>query len=208
MNPEPDKTARARRPSARTEIWNLPNAITMGRLLLIPPVLWLLEAQTSSRALAAAVLFVVAALLDVVDGWLARRRDEVTFFGKFMDPLADKIMVAALLVYLVGHGRLAAWAAVVLVAREFYISGLRMLALNEGIEIPAGSGGKAKTLLQMCGVTALMLSYVWSAPVPGTRVDILVVGTTLIYASLVLSLWSAYDYTRGFVDELGRRGAA
>ncbi len=205
------------RPSSqhpREQIWNLPNTITMGRLLLIPPVMLLLDTGAPQRALWAAGLFVVAAVLDLVDGWLARRRDEVTFFGKFMDPLADKVMVTALLIMLVAHGRLAPWVATVLVTREFYVSGLRMLALNEGVEISAGAGGKAKTFLQVSGVTALILAYAFAAPWPGTEIGFATVGTALVYASLVLSLWSAYDYTRGFVAQLragrggGRDGSA
>lgn len=186
----------------REQIWNLPNAITMGRLLLIPPVMFLLDPAAPRRALWAAGLFVVAALLDLVDGWLARRRDEVTFFGKFMDPLADKVMVTALLIMLVADGQLAPWVAIVLVTREFYVSGLRMLALNERIEISAGAGGKAKTFMQVSGVTALILAYAISAPWPGTKIGFATLGTALVYASLVLSLWSAYDYTRGFIQQL------
>lgn len=194
-------------PNEYEQIWNLPNSITMGRLLLIPPVMLLLDADAPHRALWAAALFVIAAVLDLVDGWLARRRDEVTFFGKFMDPLADKVMVTALLIMLVAHGRLAPWVAIVLVTREFYVSGLRMLALNERVEISAGAGGKAKTFLQVSGVTGLILAYAIAAPLPGTDIGFSTIGTALVYASLVVSLWSAYDYTRGFVLELRRRGA-
>lgn len=190
----------------RREVMNLPNMITIGRVFLIPPVLFLVQRGDPWSNLFAFLLFLFAALLDVVDGWLARRWELVTFFGKFVDPLADKIMAMALLVYLVADQRLAAWVVVLLLAREFYISGLRMLALGEGIEIVAGAGGKAKTGFQLIGISFVLLYYTYQGPIWGEQLSFYKMGLVLIYVSLALSLWSAFDYTRGFAREVSKRG--
>jgi CDP-diacylglycerol--glycerol-3-phosphate 3-phosphatidyltransferase len=150
-------------------------------------------------------LFLLASLLDVVDGWLARRQGLVTFFGKFMDPLADKIMAMALLIYLSTEGRIDPWVVIVLLGREFYISGLRTLALSEGVEIVAGAGGKAKTAFQMIGISFVLLYFSYEAPFFGGIVDYHRLGLIFIYVSMVASIWSAVTYTIGFANELGRR---
>jgi CDP-diacylglycerol--glycerol-3-phosphate 3-phosphatidyltransferase len=188
----------------RREVLNLPNMITIGRVLLIPPVLLLIDQRDPVRNLWAMCLFLFASLLDIVDGWLARRQGLVTFFGKFMDPLADKIMAMALLVYLVAEGRLEPWVVAVLLGREFYISGIRTLAIAEGIEIVAGAGGKAKTAFQMIGISLILLYFSYRAPVWGGTVDYYRLGLVFVYLSLVASVWSAITYTIGFVRELSR----
>lgn len=188
----------------KAEIGNLPNMITIGRLLLIPPVLWLVDQNDPFSSFAAMLLFLLASLLDIVDGWLARRRGLVTFFGKFVDPLADKIMAMSLMVYLVAEGRLAAWLVVALLGREFYMSGLRTLALGEGVEIVAGAGGKAKTSIQLIGLCFVLVYYTYPSPMGGW-IDFYKVGLIFVYTSLGISLWSAFDYTRGFIRELGAK---
>lgn len=190
----------------KREILNLPNLITIGRVLMIPPVCMLIDQRDPVLNFAAFLLFLIASALDLVDGWLARRRNLVTFFGKFMDPLADKIMVMAILVYLASEGRIAPWVVVVLLGREFYMSGLRMLALGEGVEIVADSGGKAKTVFQMIGVSLILLYETYVDPF-GYEISFHRLGLALLYVSLGLSLVSAYAYTRGFILELGRAGA-
>lgn len=190
----------------KREVLNLPNLITIGRVFLIPPVLLLIDQRDPIKNLAAMALFLFASLLDIVDGWLARRQGLVTFFGKFMDPLADKIMAMALLVYLATEGRLDPWVVVVLLGREFYISGLRTLAISEGVEIVAGAGGKAKTAFQMIGISFILLYFSYRAPFGGGMVDFHLLGLIFVYVSLVASVWSAIGYTRSFISELEKRG--
>lgn len=187
----------------RKEIGNLPNMITIGRLLLIPPVLYLSDYRDPVASFFAMVLFLLASLLDVVDGWLARRQGLVTFFGKFVDPLADKIMVMALVVYLAADGRLPPWLVVLLLGREFYMSALRTLALGEGIEIVANSGGKAKTSFQLIGISFILVYYSYRMPL-GETVNFYAVGLVFVYLSLAVSLWSAAVYTKEFVIQLGK----
>lgn len=196
-------------PSVATSAVNLPNAITLGRVLLVPPVLVLWSMDDWQMRVAAAALFALASALDAVDGWLARRWQLVTFFGKFVDPLADKVMVMAVLVYLVAAGQIPAWIVVVLLTREFYVSGLRLLALGDGIEISADVGGKAKTFVQLTGLTACLLHHPALLPAlgwPDTAFDAGHVGLTLVGCSMLLSVVSAVAYTVGFA-KASRRGS-
>lgn len=179
----------------KREVLNLPNMITIGRLFMIPPVLLLIDKTDPFLCLLAMLLFMLASALDIVDGWLARRRGLVTVFGKFMDPLADKIMVTALLVYLVGDGRVPAWIVVLLITREFYISGLRVIAASENVVIAAGAGGKAKTALQLVGICFLLVYYPYRMPWVDATLDFHVVGFVLLTLSVLMSLYSALEYT-------------
>jgi CDP-diacylglycerol--glycerol-3-phosphate 3-phosphatidyltransferase len=136
--------------------FNLPNFLTLLRILAVPViVVALLEETPNGDALAAAV-FALAALTDGLDGYIARSRGAVTTFGKLMDPLADKLLVTAALVALVSLDRLAAWVAMVIIAREFAVTGLRAVAAERGIVIAASSLGKVKTVLQIAAVFALI----------------------------------------------------
>src|SRR5690606_5548641 len=148
----------------RREILNLPNMITIGRLFLIPPVLLLIDKTDPWRCVLAAALFTIASVLDLIDGWLARRAGRVAVFGKFVDPLADKIMVSAVLIYLVMDDRVPAWLVVLLLTREFYINGLRSLASSENIIIAASQGGKAKTAFQLTGICFLLMHFRYRLP--------------------------------------------
>jgi CDP-diacylglycerol--glycerol-3-phosphate 3-phosphatidyltransferase len=199
------KLGRTRRQSRlegfKREILNVPNMITIGRILMIPPILMLVDKTDPFKGVLAMALFLIAGGLDVLDGWLARRRGLVTFFGKFADPLADKIMVMALLVYLTAEGRMPPWLVAVLLGREFYISGLRTIAVNEGVVIAAGAGGKAKTSFQVIGIACVLIYFPYLAPWGGwLRFN--EIGLLLLYVSAVLSVWSAVSYTRGFIAAL------
>jgi CDP-diacylglycerol--glycerol-3-phosphate 3-phosphatidyltransferase len=198
------RTGRRRRPRLegfKREILNAPNLITVGRILMIPPILLLVDKTDPFKGFLAMALFLIAGGLDVLDGWLARRQGLETFFGKFADPLADKIMVMALLVYLTAEGRMPAWLVAILLGREFYISGLRTLAINEEIEIGAGAGGKAKTSFQVIGIACVLIYFPYRAPWGGW-VDFYDVGLLLLYVSAVLSIWSAVTYTQDFIAAL------
>jgi CDP-diacylglycerol--glycerol-3-phosphate 3-phosphatidyltransferase len=180
------------------EVLNLPNIITMGRLLLIPPVLILIDPFDPLKSFYALLLFGLASFLDLIDGWLARRSGLVTVFGKFMDPLADKIMVMALLVYLVHVGTVPPWVVVLLLGRDLYVSGLRSLASAEGLVIAAGFGGKKKTVFQMVGICMVIVHHRYRLPFTEVSLDYHVMGMVLIYVSLLLSVLSAAQYTFGF----------
>jgi CDP-diacylglycerol--glycerol-3-phosphate 3-phosphatidyltransferase len=193
----PRKTRRER---LRDELLNAPNMMTLGRIALVPIFLYLLYYENRHNSFLAAVVYSVCALTDWVDGWLARISDKVTTLGKFLDPLADKVIVLSALVMLVRLGRVPVWVVVVIVAREFLISGLRTIAASEGLLISASQGGKWKTSLQLTGIICLMLHYHFAIDyLFGTAMtDFQAVGTTLVYLSLIPGIVSAVDYVRAF----------
>jgi CDP-diacylglycerol---glycerol-3-phosphate 3-phosphatidyltransferase len=190
-----------RRTSLAEDALNLPNLLTMGRILMIPLFLWLLDSETPRACFWAALVFALAAITDILDGYLARKLGIVSVLGKFLDPLADKLIVMASLVWMVPMGRIAPWAVVVLIGREISVTGLRSIAASEGVVISAGQEGKTKTALQMIGIIALVLGYPYHLAYPGVDlgvVDLVHVGRVLIYLSLVFSIASAAQYLRLF----------
>ena len=128
---------------------NIPNVLTMLRIVAVPVIVVALLDETPNGDTLAAVVFALAALTDGLDGYIARRRQQVTTFGKLMDPLADKLLIIAALVSLVSLDRLAAWVAMVIIAREFAVTGLRSVAAEQGVVISASWLGKVKTGLQV-----------------------------------------------------------
>lgn len=189
----------------KREILNAPNMITIGRLFLIPPVLLLIDKTDPFKCVYAMFIFMAASILDLVDGWLARRSGLETVFGKFVDPLADKIMVGAVLIYLVAEGRVPAWMVVLLITREFYISGLRSLASSEGVVIAAGAGGKAKTVFQLVGICFLLVHYRYQIIGTEEWVDFNKVGIIVLGISLLASVISAIQYTFGFREAMANQ---
>jgi CDP-diacylglycerol--glycerol-3-phosphate 3-phosphatidyltransferase len=192
------------------ELGNFPNMLTLARIAVIPLFVWFTYDADPWYSMWAAVIFAAAALTDVVDGYLARRWNLVTVVGKFLDPLADKLIVTAALVMMVRLGRVAAWVVIVLIAREFIVTGLRAVAANEGIVIAAGQEGKWKTSTQLVAIICLCVHYVHPVWLVFStyNVDFNVVGKWLLYISTVLSVWSAGVYFKGFLDTLARRGSA
>jgi CDP-diacylglycerol---glycerol-3-phosphate 3-phosphatidyltransferase len=166
---------------------NLPNVLTVLRILLVPVLVAALLQQAGSGDALAAIVFALASVTDALDGWIARRSKRTTTFGKLMDPLADKLLVTAALVSLVQLGRVSAWVAMVIIAREFAVTGLRQLAMEHGQVMPASIWGKLKTVFQVAMV--LVLITVDGSP---TWVDILVWVTTAI------TVVSGADYFFGF----------
>ena len=136
---------------------NVPNVLTLLRILAVPVVVVALLDETPNGDVLAAIVFALAALTDGLDGYIARRRQQVTTFGKLMDPLADKLLIVAALVSLVSLDRLAAWVAMVIIAREFAVTGLRAVAAERGVVISASWLGKVKTVLQVAAIFALIL---------------------------------------------------
>jgi CDP-diacylglycerol---glycerol-3-phosphate 3-phosphatidyltransferase len=173
---------------------NLPNVLTVFRILLVPVLVAALLSEAGSGDLLAAIVFAVASLTDALDGWIARRNRSESTFGKLMDPLADKLLVVAALVSLVALDRLSAVVAMVIIAREFAVSGLRIAAGQQGVVIPASLLGKAKTIVQIAAVLALIASddphEVW----------VLV----LVYAMVALTVASGADYFLNFRRRLER----
>jgi CDP-diacylglycerol--glycerol-3-phosphate 3-phosphatidyltransferase len=192
--------------SLRGEAFNLPNAITMGRMAMIPVILWFTYYESRRASFIAALLFAFTGATDFLDGWVARRRGLVTVIGKFLDPLADKLVVMAALVMLVHLGRVAAWVVIVVMAREFIVSGLRTIAMSEGIVIAAGQEGKTKTIFQLIGITFLLLHYAYPIDFGFAVVeyDANKVGTVLLYLSVVFSVWSAWVYFSDFLKAVYR----
>ncbi len=167
---------------------NLPTKITLLRMLLVPFLLAFLIAPSRVNALMAALIFAGAALTDWLDGHLARSTKQVTTLGKLLDPIADKILLAAGLIPLVGLGRVPAWMAAVMLIREFAVSGLREIAAAEQVIIHASPMAKAKTVLQIVAILLLILDYqTWPLSFP-------TVGMGLLTLSLVLSLVSGVEY--------------
>src|SRR3954454_23571872 len=165
----------------------IPNLLTVFRILLVPVLVAALLSGLDSGDTLAAIVFVIASLTDALDGWMARRNKDVTTFGKLMDPLADKLLVTSALVSLVALDRVQAWVAMVIIAREFAVTGLRQLAMEHGEVIPASIWGKVKTAAQIAMVLALMVyddDHAW-------------VGA-LIYLTVVVTVLSAADYFYNF----------
>lgn len=165
---------------------NAPNLLTVLRILMIPVIVVALLEETGEGDVIAAALFALAALTDGLDGYIARRQRQETTFGKLMDPLADKLLVTAALISLVSLNRLAAWVAMVIIAREFAVTGLRSVAAERGIVISASRLGKVKTGLQVAAIFALIAFQ--SSP---TGVDI------LVYAAVAMTVISGADYFLG-----------
>jgi CDP-diacylglycerol--glycerol-3-phosphate 3-phosphatidyltransferase len=167
---------------------NLPTKITLLRMLLVPFLLAFLIAPSRVNALMAALIFAGAALTDWLDGHLARSTKQVTTLGKLLDPIADKILLAAGLIPLVGLGRVPAWMAAVMLIREFAVSGLREIAAAEQVIIHASPMAKAKTALQIVAILLLILHYqTWPLSFPTA-------GMGLLTLSLILSLVSGVEY--------------
>lgn len=167
---------------------NLPNKLTVLRVLMVPFFVFfmLTDVGGSANKWIALVLFCVASLTDMLDGQIARKHNLVTNFGKFMDPLADKLLVCSALICLIALDRIPAWIVIVIISREFIISGFRLIAADNGVVIAASYWGKFKTASQMVTVILLVLNI--------QNTVFTVLGTVFIYISLVLTVVSLIDY--------------
>lgn len=167
---------------------NLANKITIFRVLLVPIFILVLYLEIRYNNFIAALIFVIASLTDTLDGYIARSKNMITNFGKFVDPLADKILVSAALISLVEMGKIPAWVVIIIIAREFLISGFRIIAASEGITIAASPLGKIKTITQLIAIILLLINnfpfYLINIPV-----DMI-----LLYISLFFTVLSGIDY--------------
>lgn len=166
---------------------NLPNKLTILRVILIPFFLvFLMVPEIPAGKWIALIIFLAASLTDCLDGYIARKYNLITNFGKFMDPLADKLLVDSALIAFVGMGRIQSWIVIVIIAREFIISGFRLIASDNGVVIAAGWWGKIKTVVQMVMIWVLIADLGGSV--------IYIVEQVLIYAALILTVVSLLDY--------------
>jgi CDP-diacylglycerol---glycerol-3-phosphate 3-phosphatidyltransferase len=195
--------------SLKKELWSAPNIITLVRIAAIPVFLVFTYYESRLNSFIAALVYSATSATDFVDGWLARRMNLVTVLGKFLDPLADKLIAMSALIMLVHLGRVTAWVVIVIMAREFAVTGLRTIAMSEGIVIAAGQEGKYKTALQLVAIVFLLLHYAYPIDfIVGTAVvDANRVGTVLLYISVFFSVWSAWNYFAGFVDAVYAKDA-
>jgi CDP-diacylglycerol--glycerol-3-phosphate 3-phosphatidyltransferase len=187
-------------PSLRRELTNAPNLVTMSRVALIPLVLIFIDNFSPLRSFIASLLYLVAAAGDALDGYLARSRGQVSLLGKFLDPLADKLLVTAVLVFMVELSRVPAWVVVVIVGRDLTINGLRSIASAQGLVISASVGGKIKTGLQLVAIMMLMIYFRYPVLGSGITVDYHRAGLIVLYVSMVVSVLSAAQYLRDFLS--------
>jgi CDP-diacylglycerol--glycerol-3-phosphate 3-phosphatidyltransferase len=195
---------RFRRPRATS--MNLPNSITLSRIAMIPLLLWILSTHFpwhghGEQEISASVLFVLASITDGLDGYLARKRAQITTMGMLLDPIADKIMVTGALIALVAYNPqvVKVWIVVVIIGREFLISGLRSIASSEGFTIQASELGKLKTVTQIVAVVAAILAHRWDKWEFGVLVvPVNWIAVAAIYFTVLVSVISAIDYFVGF----------
>lgn len=192
---------------------NLPNSITLSRIAVIPVLLWILsphfpwQGVHGEQEIAASLLFIFASITDGLDGYLARKRAQITTMGMLLDPIADKVMVTAALIALVAYNPqiVKVWIAVVIIGREFLVSGLRSIASSEGFAIQASDLGKLKTVIQIvCVVSAILAHrwYDWDFGFLVIRVKWFAIAA--IYFTVVVSIISAVDYFVAFWRQIDR----
>ncbi len=192
--------SKRRRVFERERFWNLPNTITVLRIAAVPLLLLLPVAMSKFGSQVIAWGFIVAATTDILDGWLARRDQQVTKIGKLLDPLADKLLVSTALVMLISVGRIPEWAiwmVVVIIGRELAVTGLRSIASTDGHVVAASWHGKAKALSQNIAISALLFHYT-TFGLPAHEI-----GLGFLLVATALTLWSGYVY---FADYFGRPG--
>jgi CDP-diacylglycerol--glycerol-3-phosphate 3-phosphatidyltransferase len=170
---------------------NLPNVLTVLRIMLVPALVVALLGNTPDGDVIAAIVFALASLTDFIDGYLARARDSITTFGKLMDPLADKLLIVAALISLVSLHRLAAWIAMVIITRELAVTVLRLGATQAGVVIAASMFGKVKTCLQIAAILAVIA-------VPGQPTWV----SALLYVTVLVTVLSGLDYFFGLRRQL------
>ena len=192
---------------------NLPNKITLSRIFLVPFFMIIMFLPIPYVNLIAFIVFAVAASTDGIDGYLARSKNMVTNFGKFLDPLADKLLVAAALIALVGQDKLPSWIATVIIAREFIVTGIRLIANGEGRVIAASMWGKVKTVTQIIAISLLLID---KYRLPAEESDIFMLGkletlfanfiqaplegvigilsTIMVIVAVITTIYSGYDY--------------
>jgi len=195
---------------------NLPNSITLSRIASVPLLIWALSPKfpthgfPGEQEILASIIFILASITDGVDGYLARRRGQITTMGMLLDPLADKLMVAAAFIALVEFNPriVAAWIAVIVIGREFLVSGLRGIAASEGFTIEASDLGKLKMVTQIVAVVAAILDHRWDTwRIGWFELPVHIIAVEAIYFMVAVSIISATDYFLGFWKKIDHASA-
>ncbi|MEA1935398.1 MAG: CDP-diacylglycerol--glycerol-3-phosphate 3-phosphatidyltransferase [Thermodesulfobacteriota bacterium] len=174
--------------SKKKEIFNLPNTITLLRISVMPVLFLLLLSPGRTLSLIIAALFILAALTDLLDGYVARKYGIVTKMGKLLDPIADKIIINTAMILMIPIGYIPAWIVAIIIMRDVAVDGLRNIASSDGLVIPASKLGKQKTLCQIIAVSSLIIHY------PLFGIDAHLVGIVILYFALILTIWSGVNY--------------
>ncbi|WP_291327458.1 CDP-diacylglycerol--glycerol-3-phosphate 3-phosphatidyltransferase [Desulfovibrio sp. UCD-KL4C] len=169
-------------------MFNLANSLTLGRIFTVPVIVVLLYFPNQVTMFLAALMFFIASLTDIFDGIIARRQNQVTSLGKFLDPLADKLLISSILIMLTQLGYVAGWISVVIICRELIITGLRAIAMDMGLVLAADKFGKMKTMAQSLALGPLLLHYSYFG------VDMHALGTWILYLALALTVFSGGNY--------------
>ena len=177
-------------------IFNLANNLTLFRIIIVPVlIVILLYSDNEASSLFAAALFAIAAFTDWLDGYIARKKNIITSFGKFLDPLADKILVSTTLIMLLSLDRVPAWIVAVIIAREVAVTGLRIAIAREGIIIEASKLAKYKTAFQLLATESLLIHYTYF------DISFQLVGMALLWCALVITIWSGLVYFIKFFEK-------
>ena len=174
--------------SKKKEIFNLPNTITLLRISVMPVLFLLLLSPGRTLSLIIAVLFILAAITDLLDGYIARKYGIVTKMGKLLDPIADKIIINTAMILMIPIGYIPAWIVAIIIMRDVAVDGLRNIASSDGLVISASKLGKQKTLSQIIAVSSLIIHY------PLFGIDAHLVGIVILYFALILTIWSGVNY--------------
>ncbi|PTN38035.1 CDP-diacylglycerol--glycerol-3-phosphate 3-phosphatidyltransferase [Desulfonatronum sp. SC1] len=180
---------------------NLANQVTLGRILAIPVLILLLYFPSKPVNAVAMIVFILVALTDLADGFIARRWKMVSNLGKFLDPLADKLLISSVLIMLVFHGWVQAWMAIVIIARELTVTGLRAIAADQGHVLAADSFGKLKAVVQVVALCPLILHYTWWGFDPRP------LGAGLLAIALILTVFSGAKYVIHFFRQVNQDDA-
>lgn len=204
MSTPPEVIRTVPRETLSTEIWNLPNALTLFRIFLVPFLVVVLLTKFTGREFVGLGIFLMAAITDFFDGWVARRRNQTTRLGALLDPIADKLLMSAAFISLVEMDpkHVPAWMVVIIIGREFAVSGLRSIASQQGVTIAASPLGKGKMVSQVIAISLLILGYELG--------QFRVMGTVALWAVMIFALVSGIDYFIKFarailVDQSSRR---
>lgn len=177
---------------------HLPNFLTMGRLILVPPIVILLFFPGRFPSAVAGLIFLVASITDYFDGFIARRFKLESSFGRFLDPIADKVLVCAALVMLISLDRVSAWIVMLIITREIGVSALRAISKTWDTSLKVSPVGKLKTVFQFSTIVPLIIHYEYKLLIP---IDFHLIGTVLLYVALILTWWSGLDYFVKFYRE-------
>jgi CDP-diacylglycerol--glycerol-3-phosphate 3-phosphatidyltransferase len=177
---------------------HLPNFLTMGRLILVPPIVLLLFFPGRFPSAMAGLLFLLASITDYFDGFIARRFKLESSFGRFLDPIADKVLVCAALIMLISLDRVSAWIVMLIITREIAVSALRAISKTWDTSLKVSPVGKLKTVFQFSAIVPLIIHYEYNFFIP---IDFHLIGTVLLYVALILTWWSGLDYFVKFYRE-------